>query len=72
MAFFLLDRDAFSPDYVERLANGWLRPERARLSAIRDSLAAGSIPYLASRRVFCTAIESPSHWLIDARCVTAR
>jgi len=60
--FWLLDRDAFSPDYLT--ANEWLRPFAAREAAI----ARAGRTVLEASRDRCTVAAGERWQLVDAAC----
>lgn len=68
--FFLLDRDAFAPNYLTGGDRRWLRPFAGWQQAA-DSRQAGSSPSALERqRNHCVAIAGETWELLDAACAT--
>lgn len=65
--FWMLDRDAFTLEYVSR--DRWLKQYQPFGSEVVDRLKAGNIPALAKVRDRCTVLEEQNLVVLSANCL---
>ena len=68
--WWLVDRNAFDPDYVAR--NGWLMQFQPVASRAIENLQQGHIPALAQTMDRCSVFQSDSHVVLAADCILAQ
>lgn len=64
--YWLLDQNAFSPDYLN---DGFRRQFQPAAADAQAFLAQGGIPWLATQKDRCTAIAAPTWQLLSAACL---
>jgi hypothetical protein len=68
--FWLLDRQAFTPDYIAK--NGWLMQFQPRAGEAIARLQAGGTPALVKQIEYCTVLKNDSLILLRADCILAQ
>ncbi|NET03257.1 MAG: hypothetical protein F6K16_00680 [Symploca sp. SIO2B6] len=66
--FLLLDRTAFTPEYIEK--NRWLRVVEPVATEAVTRLRQGNMPALAKLQQSCSVFETPSLVVLQAECIS--